>query len=190
MCSLFTEMAILMALGAPGSAQIIPAEKSLSGLSPGAAYSPFADRSFPTAEIKTAEVPRLTRARRRSLPVIVGRPAAFTDEEIAQIDAAAMASLTNGTTGTIVSIVDPKRGLLLKAYGTADTAATPISPDMRCRIGSVSKTFTADAVLRLVDQGLVALTDPIATSVDDIPNGAVVPSRAYWPCAAACTARR
>ena len=113
-----------------------------------------------------------------SCSVLVGSrvdaPGAFTDDEIAQIDAAAMASLTNGTTGTIVSIVDPERGTFLKAYGTADTAGTPMSPDMHYRIGSVTKTFTADAVLRLVDQGLVALTDPIAMYVDDIPNGDVV----------------
>ena len=172
---LLTGMAILMALGAPGSAQIIPAEESLSGFYPGAAYSPFADHSFPTAEVKTAEAaPADTSATTEASPSASTAPAAFTDEEIAQIDAAAMASLTNGTTGTIVSIVDPKRGSFLKAYGTADTAGTPMSPDMHYRIGSVTKTFTADAVLRLVDQGLVALTDPIAMYVDDIPNGDVV----------------
>ena len=98
----------------------------------------------------------------------------FTDEEIAQIDAAATASLTNGTTGTVVSIVDPERGTFLKAYGTADTAGRPLTPEMHYRIASVSKTFTAEAVLRLVDQGLVALTDPISMYVDDIPNGDVV----------------
>ena len=175
MCRLLTGMAILMALGAPGSAQIIPAEESLSGFYPGAAYSPFADHSFPTAEVKTAEAaPADTSATTEASPSASTAPAAFTDEEIAQIDAAAMASLTNGTTGTIVSIVDPKRGSFLKAYGIADTAGTPMSPDMQYRIGSVTKTFTADAVLRLVDQGLVALTDPIATYVDDIPNGDVV----------------
>jgi len=98
----------------------------------------------------------------------------FTADEIAKIDAAAMASLTNGTTGTVVSIVDPERGTFLKAYGTANTAGTPMSPDLHYRIGSVTKTFTADAVLRLVDQGLVALSDPIAKYVDDIPNGDVI----------------
>ena len=101
-------------------------------------------------------------------------PAAFTADEIAQIDAAAMSSLTNGTTGTIVSIVDPDRGTFLKAYGTADTAGTPMTPDLHYRIGSVTKTFTAAAVLRLVDQGLLALTDPIAMYVDDLPNGDVI----------------
>ena len=98
----------------------------------------------------------------------------LTDEEIAQIDAAAAASLTNGVTGTVVSIVDPERGTILKAYGTADTAGTPMSPEMHYRIGSVTKTFTADGVLRLVDQRRVGLSDPIAMYVDDIPNGDVI----------------
>ena len=83
----------------------------------------------------------------------------------------AMASLKNGTTGTIVSISDPARGTLLKAYGTADTAGTPMSPDLHYRIASVTKTFTAYAVLRLVDQGKVALPDPISRYVPDLPNG-------------------
>ena len=82
-----------------------------------------------------------------------------------------MASLTNGMTGTVVAIVDPERGTILKAYGTADTAGTPMTPDLHYRIGSVTKTFTADAILRLVDQGKVALTDPISKYVDDLPYG-------------------
>ena len=82
-----------------------------------------------------------------------------------------MASLTNGVTGTVVSIVDPDRGTFLKAYGTSDTAGTPMTPDLHYRIGSVTKTFTADAILRLVDQGKVALTDPISKYVDDLPYG-------------------
>ena len=110
----------------------------------------FADRSFPTAGVNTAEAaPADTRATTEASRSSSAAPAAFTDEEIAQIDAAAMASLTNGTTGTIVSIVDPKRGSFLKAYGISDTAGNPMSPDMHYRIGSVTKTFTADAVLRL-----------------------------------------
>ena len=95
----------------------------------------------------------------------------FTADEIAQIDAAAMASLTNGVTGTVVSIVDPDRGTFLKAYGTSDTAGTPMTPDLHYRVGSVTKTFTADAILRLVDQGKVALTDPMSKYVDDLPYG-------------------
>jgi D-alanyl-D-alanine carboxypeptidase len=97
--------------------------------------------------------------------------AGFTADQLAAIDAAAAASLKNGITGTVVGIVDPKRGTVLRAYGTADTAGAPVTPDLHYRIASVTKTFTADAVLRLVDEGKVALTDPISRYVADIPNG-------------------
>jgi D-alanyl-D-alanine carboxypeptidase len=103
--------------------------------------------------------------------------ASFSAEDIARIDAAATASLTTGVTGTVVSIIEPKRGTFLKTYGTADTAGTPMRPDLHYRIGSVTKTFTADAVLRLVDQGKVALSDPIAKYVADVPNGDLITIR-------------
>ena len=97
--------------------------------------------------------------------------AGFTADQLTAIDTAATASLKNGITGTVVGIVDPKRGTVLRAYGTADTAGAPVTPDLHYRIASVTKTFTADAVLRLVDDGKVALTDPISRYVADIPNG-------------------
>lgn len=103
--------------------------------------------------------------------------AGFTAEEIAKIDAAATASLVNGITGTVVSITDPRRGTFLKAYGTADAAGAPLSPDMHYRIASVTKAFTADAELGLVDQGKVALTDPVGTYVPDVPNGGLITVR-------------
>ena len=77
----------------------------------------------------------------------------------------------------MVGIVDPKRGTVLRAYGTADTAGAPVTPDLHYRIASVTKTFTADAVLRLVDEGKVALTDPISRYVADIPNGDAITVR-------------
>ena len=127
------------------------------------------------AEATTTEAaPDTTSETTEAAPSSSAAAGEFTADEIAQIDAAAMASLTNGTTGTIVSIVDPERGTFFKAYGTADEAGAPMLPDLHYRIGSVTKTFTADAVLRLVDQGLVALSDPIAMYVDDIPNGDVI----------------
>jgi D-alanyl-D-alanine carboxypeptidase len=102
--------------------------------------------------------------------------AGFTADELARIDAAATA-LTNGLTGTIVSIVDPERGTILKSYGTADTAGAPLQPDAHYRIASVSKTFTALAVLRLADEGKVTLTDPISRYVADLPNGDAITVR-------------
>jgi D-alanyl-D-alanine carboxypeptidase len=81
------------------------------------------------------------------------------------------ASLGHSITGAIVSIVDPIRGSYLKAYGSSDTAGSPMTTDMHYRIGSVTKTFTADAVLRLAEQHKLSLDDPIANYVADIPNG-------------------
>ena len=103
--------------------------------------------------------------------------AGFTADQLAAVDAAATAALTNGLTGTIVSVVDQDRGTILKAYGAADTAGTPLQPDAHYRIASVSKTFTALAVLRLADEGKVALTDPISRYVADVPNGDAITVR-------------
>ncbi|HEX6353367.1 serine hydrolase domain-containing protein [Actinophytocola sp.] len=48
------------------------------------------------------------------------------------------------------------------AAGVADVeTGRPVSPDMRHRVGSVTKTFTAAAVLRQVEKGLVQLDAPI-----------------------------
>ena len=103
--------------------------------------------------------------------------AGFTADQLARIDDAAAKSLVNGMTGAVVSVVDPARGTLLKAYGSADTAGTPLRPDAHYRIASVTKTFTAYAVLRLVDEGKVALTDPVSRYVADIPNGDTITVR-------------
>jgi D-alanyl-D-alanine carboxypeptidase len=89
----------------------------------------------------------------------------------ATIEAAANDQLHNGIIGSIVSLSDPAKGTYLKAFGRADTAGTPMTTDMHYRIGSVTKTFTGAAILRLVEEQKVALNDPISRYVDDIPHG-------------------
>ena len=99
-------------------------------------------------------------------------PAATLDPDLAaQVDALARAALTAGATGAVVGISDPVRGSYLQAYGTADTAGTPMTTDVHYRIASVTKTFTAQAVLRLADQGRLSLDDPLEEYVPDIPHG-------------------
>ncbi len=94
--------------------------------------------------------------------------------EVATIDRLAGAAMFNGITGVVVGIDDPVKGRLVKAYGKADTAGAAMTTDMHYRIASVSKTFTALEVLKLVDEHEVALTDPIAKYVDGVPNGASI----------------
>lgn len=99
-------------------------------------------------------------------------PAATLDPDLAaQVDRLAEDALTDGLTGAVVGISDPVRGSYLRAYGTADAAGTPMTTDMHYRIASVTKTFTAQAVLRLAEQGRLSLDDPLEKYVPDIPHG-------------------
>ena len=97
--------------------------------------------------------------------------AALDPDLAAQVDELARAALTDGVTGAVVGISDPVRGSYLRAYGTADTAGTPMTTDVHYRIASVTKTLTAQAVLRLAEQGRLSLDDPLEKYVPDIPYG-------------------
>ncbi|MGR7027167.1 serine hydrolase domain-containing protein [Geodermatophilus sp. URMC 62] len=99
-------------------------------------------------------------------------PAAALDPDLAaRVDDLAQAALTGGVTGAVVGISDPVRGSYLQAYGTADAAGTPMTPDIHYRIASVSKTLTAQAVLQLADQGRLSLDDRLDEYVPDVPRG-------------------
>jgi CubicO group peptidase (beta-lactamase class C family) len=57
------------------------------------------------------------------------------------------------------------------AAGLADLATrTPVTTATRFDMASVSKQFTATAILMLHREGLLALGDPIGTYVDDLPE--------------------
>ncbi|MET8546601.1 serine hydrolase domain-containing protein [Kitasatospora sp. NPDC004799] len=73
--------------------------------------------------------------------------------------------------GVIVDYSTPD-GSYQRAFGVADKATgTAMSPDLYMRIGSVTKTFTTTAVLRLVDQGKLRLDDPVSKYVPKVPGG-------------------
>ena len=85
----------------------------------------------------------------------------------AQLLDAAIAPDYNG-----VVLVRAGRGALplLKAYGQAQfEAPAPVLTDTRFMIGSVSKWITAVAVLRLAEQGKLALDAPIGTWLPELP---------------------
>lgn len=72
--------------------------------------------------------------------------------------------------GAVVTVVQGDQVLLNKGYGYADMEKkTAVNPDDTLfRVGSVTKTFTAMAVLQLVDQGKVDLEADIRTYFPDI----------------------
>lgn len=62
-----------------------------------------------------------------------------------------------------------------RAAGFADLSSkTPYRPEDHVRIASISKSFTATAVLRLVDAGELALDDVLQTYVPGITNGSTI----------------
>ena len=93
----------------------------------------------------------------------------FDPSAAATVDAAAQAGLACGVTGITIGINDPKLGHYVKSYGTS--AGASVTPDMHYRIASVTKTFTADAILRLAQQGRLSLDAPISKYVSGVPMG-------------------
>jgi CubicO group peptidase (beta-lactamase class C family) len=76
------------------------------------------------------------------------------------------------TPGAAVIAVRDGRTVLRKAYGMADLElGVPLQPGMVFRIGSMTKQFTAVAILMLVEEGKVAVSDPITKFLPDYPTG-------------------
>jgi D-alanyl-D-alanine carboxypeptidase len=73
--------------------------------------------------------------------------------------------------GVLVAVSVPGEGEYLTAQGKAnlDTGRAP-DPDDQFRIGSVTKTFVATAVLQLVDEGKLNKSDTLSKWYPDFPN--------------------
>jgi D-alanyl-D-alanine carboxypeptidase len=77
-----------------------------------------------------------------------------------------------GIPGAVVGLWMPGRGCYVRASGVADKATgRPMTPDVFERIGSETKTFTATALLELVDDHRVRLDDPVSRYVHGVPDG-------------------
>ncbi|WP_042370968.1 serine hydrolase domain-containing protein [Streptacidiphilus neutrinimicus] len=92
---------------------------------------------------------------------------------VARLDKAIRATMKEtGTPGVTVGLWLPERGDYVRSFGVADKAtAAPMRPGLFMRIGSETKTFTATAVLELVDQGLIKLDAPVARYLRGVPDG-------------------
>ena len=75
-----------------------------------------------------------------------------------------LTDLTKGeTSGVAVLVARDGKIAFQGGFGLADISKkTPITPETKFRIGSVSKQFTAAAILRLVEQGKLSLDDKLA----------------------------
>ena len=86
----------------------------------------------------------------------------LTPAERAGIDSAALAVLAGtGAPGASIAVVRGGEIVYEHAYGEG-RAGTPATPAMRDAIGSVSKQFTATAVLLLAEEGKLSLDDKVS----------------------------
>lgn len=110
-----------------------------------------------------------------------------------KIDKAAQDVLTHtGVPSASVAIVKDGAIAYVQAYGSARlNPRTPVRPDMRYSIGSISKQFTAAAILLLQEDGKLSLDDKVAKYVQNLTRGNEVSIRQllshtsgyqdYWP---------
>jgi len=110
-----------------------------------------------------------------------------------QVDAIVRQALTDtGVPSASIAIVQAGAITYLQAYGDGRIEPhTPALSSMRYSIGSISKQFTAAAVLLLAEQGKLSLDDPVSRFVPNLTRGTEVTIREllshtsgyqdYWP---------
>jgi D-alanyl-D-alanine carboxypeptidase len=110
------------------------------------------------------------------LPGFASRGARAADLLADQLDAVLAASVAGGLPGVALHIERAGKPLYAGAAGLASIERkTPLKATDRFRIFSLAKSFTAIVALQLVDEGVLALEDPVAKWLDDpavgrIPN--------------------
>jgi CubicO group peptidase (beta-lactamase class C family) len=90
--------------------------------------------------------------------------------------------------GASLAVAKDGRLVLAKGYGYADRdAKTPVTPETLFRTGSINKTVTAVAVLKLVEVKKLALDDPV---LPILAKASLVPGRLGDPRAKSITVRQ
>jgi CubicO group peptidase (beta-lactamase class C family) len=71
----------------------------------------------------------------------------------------------------VVGVEDEGVPILVRGYGLADRArGRPVTPDTVFDLGSITKPFTAAAILALQDDGRLAVADPLARHLPGVPE--------------------
>jgi CubicO group peptidase (beta-lactamase class C family) len=102
-----------------------------------------------------------------------------TDATIAQEAQALLEHLAPADgPGVAMLIAKGDTVIFRSARGRAEIElGVPLSPDHVFRIASVTKTFTASLVLKLVEEGKLSLDDRLAKFLPDFPNGSDITIR-------------
>ena len=110
-----------------------------------------------------------------SLLAVIAAPnpsAAGTTGRWTQVEAAARKMVDDRLTpGLQICVRQRGATVFSRGFGQADLeTATPMTPTTVCRIGSVSKQFTAAGILLLAQDGKLSLDDPLSRFIPDFPN--------------------
>ncbi len=122
-----------------------------------------------TAKLATLALCALTFARPGGASPAPGSAAPGTASDA--LDALVKKSYLPGSPGAAVIAVRDGKLVYRKAVGMADLELdVPLRTDSVFRLGSVTKQFTAVAILMLAEEGKLALSDPITKFLPDYPT--------------------
>ena len=101
--------------------------------------------------------------------LLVGTPA-FAQDKTSEIDKI-FSWATPDTPGCAVAVSQHGKLVVNRAYGSADLERdVPISPNTIFDAGSVTKQFVAAAVLLLVEEGRLSLSDDVRKYIPELPD--------------------
>ena len=105
-----------------------------------------------------------------------GQPAAPAEPAACEaayraIDRSAAATMAQGSPGMIVAVARPGAPSFVRAYGSADLEqGTPMRRGSVFRMASLTKQFTAAAVLALAEEGRLGLDDRLSRHLPELPQ--------------------
>ncbi len=136
----------------------------------GESVEPTATEASPETTAATAGEPSADASTWQGAPI---NTEPMSEENAAAVDEVVTAVLaqTGGQTPALwIGVWDPEQGMHLAAAGMATMPDTAATVDDHFRIGSVTKTVTATAVLAEVDAGNLALDDTIADVLPELAD--------------------
>jgi D-alanyl-D-alanine carboxypeptidase len=127
----------------------------------------------------------------RRLALLVGACTTFTcaarpdatatglcEPSVVAIEASIRKTMSQGAPGMIVGVARHGQPLFVRPYGTANLEHdVPIRRPTVFKLASVTKQFTAAAVLRLVQRGQLSLDDKLARFVPELPQASTLTLR-------------
>jgi peptidoglycan/LPS O-acetylase OafA/YrhL/CubicO group peptidase (beta-lactamase class C family) len=165
----------------PPSGTLASATPLRSITEPTEAQTPFTAPTTPPPSPTTPPPSPTIAATSTAIPTPTEVPLAPFDPELAAILQDVLdAHVADGyIPGAVASVSLPGQEPWSGASGIASRSdATPMTPETRVRIASISKVFTAAVVLLLAEEGTIDLDAPIATWLPDaVPDGDTITVR-------------